>query len=167
MSGIWIAYTFDVLTLSVNDYSKYIQSKSKIIIMKKFTLAIAILLLMASFSVNLTNNSILVMEDIEGTLLETQPIMENANGDFTVTFTVDENVIVSSSLVGDSNEIFLIENGNSNESKTITLGLQSVNGKVSTAFNNIYESSYDVATVDAMLSLSEPDRRPASSIMWE
>ncbi len=135
--------------------------------MKKFTLAIAILLLMASFSVNLTNNSILVMEDIEGTLLETQPIMENANGDFTVTFTVDENVIVSSSLVGDSNEIFLIENGNSNESKTITLGLQSVNGKVSTAFNNIYENSYDVATVDAMLSLSEPDRRPASSIMWE
>jgi len=135
--------------------------------MKKFTLAIAILLLMASFSVNLTNNSILVMEDIEGTLLETQPIMENSNGDFTVTFTVDENVIVSSSLVGDSNEIFLIENGNSNESKTITLGLQSVNGKVSTAFNNIYENSYDVATVDAMLSLSEPDRRPASSIMWE
>ena len=135
--------------------------------MKKFTLAIAILLLMASFSVNLTNNSILVMEDIEGTLLETQPIMENANGDFTVTFTVDENVIVSSSLVGDSNEIFLIENGNSNESKTITLGLQSVNGKVSTAFNNIYENSYDVATVDAMLSLSEPDRRPASAIMWE
>lgn len=167
MSGIWIAYTFEVLTLSVNEYSKYIQSKSKIIIMKKFTLAIAILLLMASFSVNLTNNSILVMEDIEGTLLETQPIMENSNGDFTVTFTVDENVIVSSSLVGDSNEIFLIENGNSNESKTITLGLQSVNGKVSTAFNNIYENSYDVATVDAMLSLSEPDRRPASSIMWE
>ncbi len=135
--------------------------------MKKFTLAIAILLLMASFSVNLTNNSILVMEDIEGTLLETQPIMENSNGDFTVTFTVDENVIVSSSLVGDSNEIFLIENGNSNESKTITLDLQSVNGKVSTAFNNIYESSYDVATLDAMLSLSKPDRRPASSIMWE
>lgn len=167
MSGIWIAYTFEVLTLSVNEFSKYIQSKSKIIIMKKFTLAIAILLLMASFSVNLTNNSILVMEDIEGTLLETQPIMENANGDFTVTFTVDENVIVSSSLVGDSNEIFLIENGNSNESKTITLGLQSVNGKVSTAFNNIYENSYDVATLDAMLSLSEPDRRPASSIMWE
>lgn len=167
MSGIWIAYTFEVLTLSVNEYSKYIQSKSKIIIMKKFTLAIAILLLMASFSVNLTNNSILVMEDIEGTLLETQPIMENSNGDFTVTFTVDENVIVSSSLVGDSNEIFLIENGNSNQSKTITLGLQSVNGKVSTAFNNIYESSYDVATVDAMLSLSEPDRRPASAIMWE
>ena len=135
--------------------------------MKNFTLAIAVLLLMASFSVNLTNNTTMVLTDIDGTLLETAPVIENNNGDFTVTFTVDENVIVSSSLVGESNEIFLVENGNSEQSKTVTLGLQEVNGKVSTAFNNIYENTYDVATVDAMLSLSEPDRRPAGAIIWD
>ena len=135
--------------------------------MKNFTLAIAILFLMASFSVNLTSNTVMVLTDIEGTLLEESPVIENNNGDFTVTFTVDENVIISSSIVGESNEIFLVENGNSEQSKTVTLGLQEVNGKVSTAFNNIYENTYDVATVDAMLSLSEPDRRPAGAIIWD
>jgi len=135
--------------------------------MKNFTLAIAILLLMASFSVNLTNNTAMVLTDIDGTLLEEAPVIENNNGDFTVTFTVDENVIISSSVIGESNEIFLVENGNSEQSKTVTLGLQEVNGKVSTAFNNIYENTYDVATVDAMLSLSEPDKRPAGVIIWD
>ena len=135
--------------------------------MKNFTLAIAILLLMASFSVNLTNNTTMVLTDIEGTLLETAPVIENDNGDFTVTFTVDENVIISSSLIGESNEIFLVENGNSEQSKTVTLGLEEVNGKVSTAFNNIYENSYDVATVDAMLSLAQPDKRPQGAIIWD
>ena len=135
--------------------------------MKNFTLAIAILLLMASFSVNLTKNTTMVLTDIEGTLLEQAPVIENNNGDFTVTFTVDENVIVSSSVIGESNEIFLVENGNSAQSKTVTLGLQEVNGKVATAFNNIYENTYDVATVDAMLSLSEPDRRPSGVIIWD
>ena len=135
--------------------------------MKNFTLAVAILLLMASFSVNLTNNTVMVLTDIEGTLLEEAPVIENNNGDFTVTFTVDENVIISSSVVGESNEIFLVENGNSEQSKTVTLGLQEVNGKVSTAFNNIYENTYDVATIDAMLSLSSPDKRPSGVIIWD
>ena len=135
--------------------------------MRNFTIAIALLLIMASFTTNLTNNTTKVLNDIDGTLLETAPIMENNNGDFTVTFTVDENVVVSSSLIGESNEIFLVENGNSNDSKIITLDLQPVNGKVATAFNNIYESSYDVATVEAMLSVSVPDKRPQGVISWE
>ena len=135
--------------------------------MKKFTLAIAVLLLMASFSVKLTDSSTLVLSDIDGTLLESQPIMENNNGDFTITFTVDENVIVSSSMVGNSNEIFLVENGNSEESKTVTLGLQSVDGQVSTAFNNIYNNNYDVAAMDALLNVQSPDRRPKGIIIWD
>lgn len=135
--------------------------------MKNFTIAIALLLVMASFTTNLNNNTTKVLTDIEGTLLETAPIMENDNGDFTVTFTVDQSVIVSSSLIGDSNEIFLMENGDSNQSKTVTLGLQPINGKVSTAFNNIYESNYDVAAMDAMLNSAEPDRKPKGVIVWE
>ncbi len=135
--------------------------------MKNFTIAIAVLLVMASFTTNLTNNTTKVLTDIEGTLLETAPIMENNNGDFTVTFTVDQNVIVSSSLIGDSNEIFLMENGDSNQSKTVTLGLQPVNGKVATAFNNIYESNYDIAAMDAMLNSTQPDRKPKGIIIWE
>ncbi len=135
--------------------------------MKNFTIAIALLLVMASFTTNLTNTKTVVLNDIEGTLLESAPVVQNTNGDVTVTFTVDQNVIVSSALIGTSNEIFLVENGDSNSSKTVTLGLKAVNGKVATGFNNIYENSYDVAAMDALLNTQEPDRKPSGIIIWE
>ena len=135
--------------------------------MKNFTIAIALLLVLASFTTNLTNTSSTVLADYEGTLLESAPVLENNDGDVKVTFTVDENVMVSSALIGSSNEIFLVENGDSQSLKTITLDLQPVNGKVETAFNNIYESNYDVAAVDALLNAAEPDRRPKGVIIWD
>lgn len=135
--------------------------------MKNFTIAIALLLVMASFTTNLTNSTTAVLSDFEGTLLESAPVLENHNGDVKVTFTVDENVMVSSTLIGSSNEIFLVENGDSEISKTVTLALQPVDGKVETAFNNIYESNYDVATMEALLNASEPERRPKGVIIWE
>ena len=135
--------------------------------MKNFTLAIAVLLVMASFTTNLTNSSSIVLSDYQGTLLKSAPVLENNDGDVKVTFTVDQNVLVSSALIGDSNEIFLVENGDSNSSKTVTLDLEPVNGKVETAFNNIYESNYDVAAMDALLNASEPDRRPKGVIIWD
>ena len=135
--------------------------------MKNFTIAIALLLVLASFTTNLTNTSSTVLTDYEGTLLESAPVLENNDGDVKVTFTVDENVMVSSALIGSSNEIFLVENGDSESLKTITLDLQPVNGKVETAFNHIYESNYDVAAVDALLNAAEPDRRPKGIIIWE
>lgn len=135
--------------------------------MKKITFAAAILLVMASFTANFTNNTTTVLTDIEGTLLKTSPVIESNNGDFTVTFTVDENVIVSSSLIEGSNEIFLVENGVSNQSKTMTVDLQPVNGKVATAFNNIYESSYDVVSMSSLLNSKRPTRRPEGLIAWD
>ncbi|MEL4455569.1 hypothetical protein [Lutimonas vermicola] len=135
--------------------------------MKNFTLAIAVLLVMASFTTNLTNSKSVVLSDYEGTLLESAPILENNSGDVSVTFTVNENVMVSSALIGSSNEIFLVENGDSNSSKTVTLDLKPVNGKVETTFNNIYESNYDVAAMDALLNAKEPERRPKGAIMWD
>ena len=115
--------------------------------MKNFTIAIAMLLVMASFTTNLTNSSSTVLSDYQGTLLKSAPVLENNDGDVKVTFTVDQNVMVSS--------------------KTVTLDLEPVNGKVETAFNNIYESNYDVAAMDALLNTSEPERRPKGIIIWE
>ena len=135
--------------------------------MKNFTFAIAVLLVMASFTTNLTNSSSAVLSDYEGTLLKSAPVMENNDGDVKVTFTVDQNVLVTSSLIGESNEIFLVENGESNSFKTVTLDLEPVNGKVETAFNNIYERNYDVAAMDALLNASEPERRPKGIIIWD
>ena len=135
--------------------------------MKNFTIAIALMLVLASFTTNLTNTSSTVLTDYEGTLLESAPVLENNDGDVKVTFTVNENVLVSSALIGSSNEIFLVENGDSQSLKTITLDLQPVNGKVETAFNHIYESNYDVAAVDALLNVKDPDKRPKGIIIWE
>jgi len=135
--------------------------------MKNFTIAVAVLLVMASFTTNFTNTTTKVLSDFEGTLLEAAPVMENNNGEVSVTFTVDENVLVSSALIGNSNEIFLVENGDSDLSKTVTLDLQSVNGSVNAAFNNIYESNYDVASMDALLNAKDPERRPRGAIIWD
>jgi len=137
--------------------------------MKKITLTLvsALVLILVSFTANFNNTSSTVLNDIDGTLLKSSPVIENHNGDVTVTFSVDKNVIVSKALVGDSNEIYLIENGNSNTSKTVTLDLQPVNGKVATAFNNIYENNYDVASSEALLNANPPRRRPIGVIIWE
>ena len=135
--------------------------------MKNFTIAIALLLVLASFTTNLTNTTSTVLSDYEGTLLESAPVLENTDGDVKITFTVDENVLVSSTLIGSSNEIFLVENGDSNSLKTVTLDLEPVDGKVETAFNNIYERNYDVAAMEALLNASEPERRPKGIILWE
>ena len=137
--------------------------------MKKITLTLAsaLVLVLVSFTVNFTNTSSTVLNDIDGTLLKSAPVIENNSGEFTVTFSVDENVIVSSALIGDSNEIYLIENGNSDNSKSVTLDLQPVQGKVTTAFNNIYESNFDVASMDALLNTKDPIRRPRGVIIWD
>lgn len=135
--------------------------------MKNFTIAVAVLLVMASFTTNFTNTTTKVLSDFEGTLLEAAPVMENNNGEVSVTFTVDENVLVSSALIGNSNEIFLVENGDSDLSKTVTLDLQSVDGTVNAAFNNIYERNYDVASMDALLNAKDPERRPRGAIIWD
>ena len=135
--------------------------------MKNFTFAIAVLLVMASFTTNLTNSKSTVLANFEGTLLESAPVVQNNNGDVSVTFTVDKNVLVSSALIGSSNEIFLVENGDSESLKTVTLDLHEVDGKVETAFNNIYEKNYDVASMDALLNAKEPERRPKGVIIWD
>ncbi len=137
--------------------------------MKKITLTLAsaLVLVLVSFTVNFTNTTSTVLNDIDGTLLKSTPVIENNNGDFTVTFSVDENVIVSNALIGDSNEIYLIENGNSDNSKSVTLDLQPVQGKVTTAFNNIYESNFDVASMEGLLNAKDPIRRPRGVIIWE
>ena len=70
-------------------------------------------------------------------------------------------------MIGEFNEIYLIENGSSNNSKSVTLDLQPVNGKLSTAFNNLYENNFDVASLDALLNDKDAERRPIGLIIWD
>jgi hypothetical protein len=137
--------------------------------MKKITLTIAFALglVLASFTGNYSGIKSTVLDDIDGTLLKTPAVIENNNGAVTVTFDVDKNVIVSKALIGESNEIFLFENGNANEAKTVTLDLQPVNGKVVTVFNNVYESNYDVAAIEGLSVALVPDKKPSGIIIWD
>ena len=89
--------------------------------MKNFTIAIALLLVMASFTTNLTNTTSAVLTDYEGTLLESAPVMENNNGDVKLPLWLMKMSWFLLRLIGSSNEIFLVENGDSNSLKTVTL----------------------------------------------
>lgn len=149
--------------------NQFLHSTLNLFIMRKFTLMIvgAMALILVSFTVNFTGKTTTVLDDIDGTLLKSPAVIENNDGQFSVTFSVDQNVIVTNALIGESNEIFLLENGRSDVAKTVTLDLQPVNGKVATAFNNIYERNYDVATIGGLSVAKDPDKRPAGIIIWE
>jgi len=110
--------------------------------MRKLILALGAVLILASFT-NSTNNTI-ILKDIDGTLLQSYPVIEQVNGDYTVTFSVDANTVVTTSIVNNTTQIYLVENGNSNVvvSHSITVNTAGID------FNNYFETDYDVASID-------------------
>lgn len=113
--------------------------------MRKAVLAVCAVLLLASFANDTGNKTIL--KDIDGTLLESYVVIDdNAN---TVTFTVDANTSVSSSVINGEFKVFLLENGNSGKNVSVTLNMQDVKN---ISFDHYFEASYDVASGEEMLS---------------
>lgn len=110
--------------------------------MRKLILALGAVLILASFT-NSTNNTI-ILKDIDGTLLQSYPVIEQVNGEYTVTFAVDANTVVTTSTVNNTTQIYLVENGNSNVvvSHSITVNTAGID------FNNYFETDYDVASID-------------------
>lgn len=109
--------------------------------MRKLILALGAVLILASFT-NSTNNTI-ILKDIDGTLLHSYPVIENVNGEYTVTFTVDSNTVVTTNTVNNSTQIYLVENGNSNVvvTHTITINTAGID------FNNYFDTDFDVASL--------------------
>jgi hypothetical protein len=110
--------------------------------MRKLILALGAVLILASFT-NSTNKTI-ILKDIDGTLLQSYPVIEQVNGEYTVTFAVDANTVVTTSTVNNTTQIYLVENGNSNVvvSHSITVNTAGID------FNNYFETDYDVASID-------------------
>jgi hypothetical protein len=99
-------------------------------------------LILASFT-NSTNNTI-ILKDIDGTLLQSYPVIEQVNGEHTVTFAVDANTVVTTSIVNNTTQIYLVENGNSNVVVTHSISVKTSG----IDFNNYFETDYEVASID-------------------
>lgn len=110
--------------------------------MRKLVLALGAVLILASFT-NSTNNTI-ILKDIDGTLLQSYPVIEQVNGDYTVTFTVDANTVVTTSTVNNTTQIYLVENGNSNVVVTHSISVKTAG----IDFNNYFKTDYEVASID-------------------
>ena len=126
--------------------------------MRKAVLAVCAVLLLASFANDTGNKTIL--KDIDGTLLESYVVIDN--DDKTVTFAVDANTTVSSSIIDGELRIFLLENGNAGKTVSVTLN---VDGANAISFDHYFEASYDVASGEGMLSTAMVSKRPRGGMI--
>ena len=113
--------------------------------MRKIVLALSMVFVFAAFT-NIDNQKI-VLKDIDGTLLQSYAVIDKEQN--TITFTVDANTTVSSSVIDGEFKIFLVENGTSNES---TEHILNVDGNGSLSFDHYFESNLDVASTTNYLS---------------
>jgi NMD protein affecting ribosome stability and mRNA decay len=113
--------------------------------MRKAILALSCVLLLASFANDSSSKTIL--KDIDGTLLQSYVVIDNDAK--TVTFTVDANTTVNSTIIDGEFRVFLVENSNSGNNVSKTLNL---NDTKSISFDHYMESNYDVASNEEMLS---------------
>ena len=112
--------------------------------MRKALLALCSVLLLASFANDTSNKTIL--KDIDGTLLQSYVVIDNdAN---TVTFAVDANTTVNSTIIDGELRVFLVENSNSGNTISKTLNLDDAQA---ISFDHYMEANYDVASNGDMI----------------
>ena len=120
--------------------------------MRKVILVLSMVFLLVSFT-NIDDQKV-ILKDIDGTLLESYAVVDKAER--TVTFTVDANTTVSSSVIDGEFKIFLVENGTSSETSSYTLNIEGENGL---SFDSYFEQSMDLAgqgTSYALITRQKP-----------
>ena len=120
--------------------------------MRKAILALSCVLLLASFANDTSNKTIL--KDIDGTLLQSYVVIDNDAK--TVTFTVNANTTVNSTVIDGEFKVFLVENSNSGKNVSKTLNL---NDAKALSFEHYMMSNYDVASEEEMLISGMMDRK--------
>ncbi|HHC79875.1 MAG TPA: hypothetical protein ENK46_08325 [Flavobacteriia bacterium] len=122
--------------------------------MRKILLALSAVLVLASFTGN--PDKTIILKDIDGTLLQSFPIIKKHNNEYTVTFTVDAMTVVTSNTDATGTHINLIENGSSNAKVSHTV----IYKTKKLAFNNYFESNMDIASNDNMITQSAMLEKP-------
>lgn len=87
--------------------------------MRKLILALGTVLVLASF----TNNpkKTIVLKDIDGTLLKSYVTINEVNGEYIATFSVDANTVVTTKTMNNETHVYLVENGNAGVNVTHSL----------------------------------------------
>ncbi len=116
--------------------------------MRKILLALSAVMLLASFTGN--PDKTIILKDIDGTLLQSFPVIKKHNNQYTVTFTVDAMTVVTSNTDEEGMHINLVENGTSNTKVTHTVTFTSR----SLDFNNYFKNNVDVASLGEVSSYS-------------
>jgi len=123
--------------------------------MRKLLLALSAVLVLASFTGN--PNKTIILKDIDGTLLQSFPVIEQVNGEYTVTFTVDAMTTVISNTDAEGTHINLVEStSNSGVTATHTLTFNAKN----IDFNHYFDGNIDVASMQEMVAVSLISKRP-------
>ena len=112
--------------------------------MRKALLALCCVFLLASFANDTSNKTIL--KDIDGTLLQSYVVIDNDAK--TVTFTVDANTTVNSTIIDGEFRVFLVENSNSGNNVSHTLNIDDLKAL---SFDHYMEVNYDVASNQEMI----------------
>ena len=128
--------------------------------MRKIILALSVVFVLASFTNN--TNKTIVLKDIDGTLLHSYPVIEKVNSEYTVTFTVDANTIVTSNVDENGTHLHLVANGNSNATATHTVTFSAGN----IDFNHYLESSMDVASLDGGTIAATVGKKPKNLVLF-
>ena len=113
--------------------------------MRKILLALSAVMLLASFTGN--PDKTIILKDIDGTLLQSFPVIKKQNNEYTVTFTVDAKTVVTQYTVATGTHINLVENGNSGVTVEYNLKVSK-----SLSFINYFEGSFDIASSQNMLT---------------
>ncbi|NNC70535.1 MAG: hypothetical protein HKN90_06925 [Flavobacteriaceae bacterium] len=115
--------------------------------MRKVLLVLSMVFLLVSFT-NIDDQK-LILKDIDGTLLQSYAVIDKDQN--TITFTVDANTTVSSSVIDGEFKIFLVENGTSSETSSHTLKIE---GDGSLSFDHYFEGNFDIASEQSSLGFT-------------
>lgn len=126
--------------------------------MRKTLLVLSMVFVFVSFTK--IDDQKIILKDIDGTLLHSYAVIDQEQN--TITFTVDANTTVSSSVIDGEFKIFLVENGTSNETSTHTLNVE---GNGSLSFDSYFESSYDVASVNSNMVAVLVKKKPKTEVI--
>ena len=126
--------------------------------MRKVLLVLSMVFLLVSFT-NIDDQKT-ILRDIDGTLLQSYAVIDNDLN--TITFTVDANTTVSSSVIDGEFKIFLVENGTSNETSSHTLNIEGDRGL---SFDSYLGGNATIASLNEVgLEMMLVANRPKSTL---
>lgn len=127
--------------------------------MRKVILALSMVLVLSSFTT--TENKTIVLNDIDGTLLKSAPVVEQVDNGYVVTFTVDAATVVLTNVEGNQTMINLVELGSTGTTVTHKVTFQA--GKL--VFDNFMKGTADEVSLDGLTTTMYEKQKPTLTMI--